>query len=32
MIDVARLAMAEFWPILVALLFLFWGILGFVSQ
>ncbi len=31
-IDLARSAMAEFWPFLVAMLFLIWGILGFVSQ
>jgi len=32
MIEVARSAMAEFWPFLVAMMFLVWGILGFVSQ
>ena len=30
--DIARSAMAEFWPFLVAMLFLAWGILGFISQ
>ena len=32
MINSARSAMAEFWPFLVAMVFIIWGILGFVSQ
>jgi hypothetical protein len=32
MIESARTVMAEFWPFLVAMLFLFWAIVGFVSQ
>ncbi len=31
-VDLARSVMVEYWPFFVAMLFLVWGILGFISQ